>query len=83
MICLFDEGGISYTFFTMATGRKNRVRVHVCIEKRFVELAKQENLCLSDVINWLLEKYFEELNLFDSREEIQKLVAGRYRVTSF
>jgi len=68
-----DEDKISLTYFLMASGRKDRVKTTIWLERIYKEKLKDEQMHLSDLINFLIEKYLREKGKLNVMEEIEKV----------
>ncbi|MFP3909989.1 MAG: hypothetical protein ACOC5L_03800 [Halobacteriota archaeon] len=59
---------ISLTFYLTATRKANRLKKTVWIESIYYEILKEKNVIISDLVNYLLEKYFREMGYLDVEE---------------
>lgn len=59
---------ISLTFYLTATRKANRLKKTVWIESVYYDILKEKNIIISDLVNYLLEKYFREMGYLDVNE---------------
>ena len=64
---------ISLTFYLMASGKKNRVKTSVWIEKIYLDRIKEDGACISDIVNFLLEQYLRQKGKLDVKEIIESI----------
>ncbi len=59
---------ISLTFYLTATRKANRLKKTVWIESIYYDILKEKNIIISDLVNYLLEKYFREMGYLNIEE---------------
>lgn len=64
---------ISLTFYLMASGKKNRVKTSVWIERIYLDRLKEDGACISDIVNFLLEQYLRQKGKLDPKEIIESI----------
>ncbi|WP_456478198.1 hypothetical protein [Geoglobus ahangari] len=64
---------LSLTFYLMASGKKNRKQTSVWIEKIYLDKLKEDGVCLSDLVNFLLEQYLRQKGKLDVKEIIESI----------
>lgn len=67
---LFTED-ISLSFYLTATRKSNRLKKTVWMESIYYDILKEKNIIISDLVNYLLEKYFKEMGYLDIMEHIK------------
>ncbi|MFO7967443.1 MAG: hypothetical protein R6U44_07575 [Archaeoglobaceae archaeon] len=63
---------ISLSFYLTATRKSNRLKKTVWIESIYYDILKEKNIIISDLVNYLLEKYFKEMGYLDIMEHIKE-----------
>lgn len=63
---------ISLSFYLTATRKSNRLKKTVWIESIYYDILKEKNIIISDLVNYLLEKYFKEMGYIDVMEYLSK-----------
>ncbi len=64
-------GDISLTFYLTATRKANRQKKTVWIESIYYDILKEKNIIISDLVNYLLETYFREMNYLNVEEHLK------------
>lgn len=64
---------LSLTFYLMASGKKDRVKTTVWIERIYLDILKDEGICISDTVNFLLEQYLKQRGKLNVKEVIESL----------
>ncbi|MFP3909636.1 MAG: hypothetical protein ACLFVX_07220 [Archaeoglobaceae archaeon] len=59
---------MNLTYYLVATRKSERLKKTVWIERIYYDILKERNLIISDLINYLLEKYFKEMNYLDVKK---------------
>lgn len=62
---------ISITFYLVASRKSKRLKKTVWIESIFYDILKEKNIIISDLVNYLLERYFEEMEFLNTREHLK------------
>ncbi len=62
---------ISLTFYLTATRKSKRLKKTVWIESIYYNILKEKNIIISDLVNYLLEKYLREMNYLDAEEHLE------------
>ncbi len=63
---------ISLSFYLTATRKSNRLKKTVWIESIYYDILKEKNIIISDLVNYLLEKYFKEMGYLNIMEHIKE-----------
>ncbi|MFW6194775.1 MAG: hypothetical protein ACOC5L_04575 [Halobacteriota archaeon] len=63
---------ISLSFYLTATRKSKRLKKTVWIESIYYDILKEKNIIISDLVNYLLEKYFREMGYLDIMEHIKE-----------
>lgn len=63
---------ISLSFYLTATRKSNRLKKTVWLESIYYDILKENNIIISDLVNYLLEKYFREMGYLDIMEHIKE-----------
>lgn len=64
---------ISLTFYLATTRKTDRLKKTVWIESIYYDILKEKEIIISDLVNYLLEKYLEEMNYIDVKEYLDSL----------
>lgn len=59
---------MNLTYYLVATRKSHRLKKTVWIESIYYDILKEKNLIISDLVNYLLEKYFREMNYLDVKK---------------
>jgi hypothetical protein len=62
---------VNLTFYLIATGRANRLKKTVYIESVYYDILKERNIIISDLVNYLLEKYLREVGYLDIKQYLK------------
>ncbi|MFP3908297.1 MAG: hypothetical protein ACLFVI_07405 [Archaeoglobaceae archaeon] len=63
---------ISLSFYLTATRKSKRLKKTVWMESIYYDILKEKNIIISDLVNYLLEKYFREMGYLDIMEHIKE-----------
>lgn len=66
----------SLTFYLMASGRKRRRKTSVWIEEIYLKKLKGDGVCVSDVVNFLLEQFLRKTGKLTD-EEIKEIIKSK------
>ncbi len=61
---------MNLTYYLIATRKSRRLKKTVWIESIYYDILKEKGLIISDLINYLLEKYFREMNYLDVKKHL-------------
>lgn len=56
---------MSLTFYLTTTRNSNRLKKTVWLESIYYDILKENNIVISDLINYILEKYLQEMGYLD------------------
>lgn len=62
---------ISLTFYLTTTRNGNRLKKTVWMESIYYDILKEKNIIISDLVNYLLEKYFREMGYLEIEDHIK------------
>lgn len=61
---------MSLTFYLTATRNSNRLKKTVWMESIYYDILKEKNIIISDLINYLLERYFKDMGYLDVQQHL-------------
>ncbi|MFO7968157.1 MAG: hypothetical protein R6U44_11215 [Archaeoglobaceae archaeon] len=64
---------ISITFYLVASRKSNRLKKTVWIESIYYDILKEKNIIISDLVNYLLEKYLTEMEFLEPESALNEL----------
>lgn len=62
---------MSLTFYLTATRNSKRLKKTVWLESIYYDILKDKNIIISDLINYLLERYFREMGYLDIEQHLE------------
>lgn len=62
---------ISLTFYLVVSRKSKRLKKTMWVESIFYDILNDKNVIISDLVNYLVEKYFIEMNLLNVREHLK------------
>lgn len=61
---------MNLTYHLVATRKSHRLKKTVWIESIYYDILKEKDMIISDLINYLLESYFREMNYLDVKDHL-------------
>ncbi|MFO7968247.1 MAG: hypothetical protein R6U44_11675 [Archaeoglobaceae archaeon] len=61
---------MNLTYYLITNRKSHRLKKTVWIESIYYDILKEKGIIISDLINYLLESYFKEMNYLDIKEHL-------------
>lgn len=62
---------MNLTYYLVVTRKSDRLKKTVWIESIYYDILKEKRLIISDLVNYLLERYFREMNYLDVKDHLR------------
>ncbi len=62
---------MSLTFYLTATRNSKRLKKTVWMESIYYDILKEKNIIISDLINYLLERYLRDIGYLDVHQHLK------------